>query len=121
MKCCDIHAGMLRTRVYIEKRARVDDGYGGVTETWAEDPAGGVLAAVQNLTGTERWEASRIHPGNLIRLTVRFRGDEAGAPYWQSGLHRVLIRNREYGILAIQDVEMLKRWIKMDVFEGKPT
>jgi SPP1 family predicted phage head-tail adaptor len=121
MKCCDINAGMLRTRVFIEKKTRVDDGMGGATETWAENPKGGVWAAVQNLAGTERWEASRMHPGNLIRLTLRFRGDSAGAPYWTSVDHRVKIRGRIYGILAIMDVEMMQQWLKMDLFESQPS
>lgn len=119
MKCCDIHSGMLNVRVFIEKKTRTDDAMGGVTEVWAEDPKGGVMAAIQNLSGTESFDAMRVSPGNLQRLTVRFRGDVNGAPYWLAGEHRIKIRGREHGILAIQDVEGRQQWLKIDTLEGR--
>jgi len=121
MKCCEIHTGMLNVLASIEKKARTGDGIGGFTEDWAENPKGGVWVGVQNLSGTERWEAMRIHPGNLIRIVMRFRGDSLGAPFWTSADHRVKIRGRIYGILAIMDVEMQQQWLKMDLFESKPS
>ncbi len=121
MRCCDIHSGLLNVQAFIEKKARTTDDMGGVTETWAEDPKGGVWVGVQNLAGTERWEAMRMHPGNLIRITLRFLGDSLGAPYWTSVKHRVVIRGRIYGILSIMDVEMQQQWLKMDLFESKPS
>ena len=120
-KCCDIHSGMLNVLASIEKKTRTKDDMGGVTEVWNEDPKGGVWIRVQNLAGTERWEAMRMHPGNLIRITLRFLGDSLGAPFWNSTNHRVVIRGRIYGILAIMDVEMQMQWLKMDLFESKPS
>jgi len=119
--CCDVTAGDLRHLVTIEKRTRVADGQGGFTETWAADPAGGVYCAMQFLTGTERWEHMRNKPGNLMRLTMRFKGDANGAPYWQPGTHRVKFRERLYDILAISDPDWDSRWVKMDVFESGPS
>lgn len=121
MKCCDIQAGDLNVPISIEKKTRTSDAMGGATETWAEDPQGTIWAKVQMLTGTERWEAMRVHPGNLLRITLRFRGDSNGAPYWSSTQHRVKIRGRTYGIMAIVDIEMAQRWISMDIFETKPS
>jgi len=121
MKCCDINSDTLNVKVFIEKKTRVSDDRGGATEIWKEDPKGGVWAGVKNLAGTERWEAMRMHPGNLIRIVLRFRGDSLGAPFWTSADHRVKIRGRIYGILAIMDVEMRQQWLKMDLFESKPS
>ncbi len=121
MKCCDIHSGMLNVKVFIEKKARTPDDMGGSTEVWVENPKGGVWVAVQNLAGTERWEASRMHPGNLIRIILRFRGDSLGAPFWSAIDNRVKIRGRIYGILAVMDVEAQMQWLKMDLFESKPS
>ena len=121
MNCCDITAGMLNVLASIEKKARTPDGSGGFIEEWTENPKGGIWVGVQNLSGTERWEAMRIHPGNLIRIVTRFLGDSFGAPFWTSADHRVIIRGRIYGILAIQDVEMQQQWLKMDLFESKPS
>jgi len=99
----------------------VSDGQGGYVETWTADPPAGVRVAMQFLTGTERWESMRNMPGNLIRLTMRFKGNSQGAPYWQTGLHRVLFRGRYYDILAISDLEWDQRWLKMDIFESSPS
>ncbi len=121
MKCCNINADMLNVLVSIEKKTRTPDGSGGFVETWAENPKGGVWAGVQNLSGTERWEAMRIQPGNLIRIVTWFVGDSLGAPFWTSADHRVKIRGRIWGILAIMDVEMQQEWLKFDLFESKPS
>ena len=120
-ECCVITAGELRHRVYLEKRVRVADGQGGYTETWVADPIGGVLAKMQFLTGTERWEDYRNKPGNLIRLTMRFKGDADDNPYWQAGKHRAKFRNRYFDILAISDVNWEGKAIKMDLFESGPS
>lgn len=120
-KCCDITAGQLRHLVTIEKRVRTADGQGGYTETWTADPVGGVRVGMQFLTGTERWEAHRNHPGNLIRLTMRFKADVNGTPYWQPGTHRVIFRTHIYDITAVSDIEWMQKWIKMDIFESSPS
>ena len=121
MKCCDINPALFNVKAIIEQKTRTVDEMGGSTETWAEDPVGGVWCMAQNLSGTERWEAQRMIPGNLFRITLWFRGDSEGAPYWLAATHRVKIRGRTYGILAIQDVEMQQQYLKMDLFEGKPS
>lgn len=118
MKCDDIKSGQLNVPITIERVTRVSDGFGGATESW-EDIAK-TFASVRNLSGTERWEASRIQPGNLLTAIIRFRGDSQGAPYY-SAADRVLIRGRYYGILSVVDIEMARKWIQLYLFEGKPS
>lgn len=120
-ECCDTVAGDLRHVVIIERRVRVSDGQGGFTETWVADPAGGVRCKMQFLTGTERWETYRNMNGNLIRLTMRFRDNGDGAPYWEAARDRVTFRGRTYDILAVSDPDWRRQWIKMDIFEGGPS
>lgn len=118
--CCTITQADLRVRVFPFRRVRTADGYGGWEETWVGDPAGGILAKIQNLTGTERWEAQRTESTNLLNAFVRFRGDENGAPYWHASETILRIRGREYNVLAVTDMEMKKRWLKMLIQEGDP-
>ena len=120
MKCCDITAGQLRTLITIERQTRTSDGVGGVTTAWAEDPAGGVYAKVETLSGTERWESQRMQPGTFTRAIIRFRGDANGAPYYVP-TDRVFIRGLEYGILAVWDIEMRQRWLQLELMLGKPS
>jgi len=121
MRCCDIDPGQFTVKATVEKKVRTSDGMGGFTEVWSADPAGGIWCSLQNLSGSERWEAMRMIPGNLYRITTWFKGDEYGAPYWSAATHRVVIRNRIHGILAVQDVEGAMQYLKMDLFEGKPS
>lgn len=120
-KCCDITTDMLKHRIYFEKKTRTADGIGGVTLDWTEDPKGGVYARLQNLTGSERWEAMRTMSGNLIRATVRFVGNAKGAPYWKAGTHRLRIRGRYYNIIAMQDKDFESEWLVVDAVEGEPS
>lgn len=121
VRCCENTAGQLKHRVFLEKRTRTPDGAGGSITTWAADPASGVRCKMQFLTGTERWEHMRNKPGNLIRLTMRFKDDGEGNAYWQPGTHRVRYQGRYFDILAVSTVDWEKRWIKMDIFEGAPS
>ena len=111
---------MLRTLITIERLTSTADGMGGFTEVWTADPTAGVYAFVKFMSGTERWEADRVHPGNLVRAIIRFRGDANGAPYYTSG-DRVMIRGREYGITAVSDIEFVQKWIQIEMFEGQPS
>ena len=114
---CDISIGDLKHLVTIERRTRTSDGMGGYTESWEADPADGIYCKMQFLTGTERWEYYRNVPGNLIRLTTRFKDDGNGAPYWTTA-DRVKYRGRTYDILAISDVDWDRMWIKIDCYES---
>lgn len=120
MKCCDISAGDLRTIITIERVTESADGQGGFTQSWAEDPAGGVYAKVTGLGGGERWQAMRVSPANRAKAVIRFRDDGSGAPYYSAG-DRVKVSGRIYGVEYVQDVEFRRQWIEMGLVEGEPT
>lgn len=120
MKCCDVKAGDFRSKITIERLTRTADEYGGAVESWVADPANGLWAKMEYLTGTERWEAQRIHPGNLLRITIRWRDNGAGLPYYDTS-DRIRYRGREFAILSVHDVEFRQRYIQLDVMEGRAT
>lgn len=118
VKCCDMTPASLKTLITIERQTRTADGQGGWTEVWAADPVGGVYARVQNMSGTKRYEADRTESTNLVNFFVRFKGDANGAPYWQATKTRVICRGRYYNVLAVVDLELQKKWIRIFTQEG---
>jgi len=118
MSKCDISAGMLRSKVTIERNTTASDGEGGFTDAWAADPAGGVFAMVRAAGGAERWQADRVTPTNRYRFTIRFRGDANGAPYY-SARDRIIHNGREYGVESVVDVDDERRYLELSATENK--
>lgn len=118
--CAKYHAGMLTQKVTIERVTRTRDAAGGWTESWAADPLDGMYAHLEYLTGTERWEAQRVHPGNLMRAVIHYRGTADGLPYY-SASDRLIWRTREFAILAVHDLEFKQMWLQLDLLEGRAT
>ncbi len=118
MKCCDISAGKLRSKVTIQRKANTPDGAGGWHETWATE--GQPFAMWKALSGGEKWQAMRVSPQNRVRLIIRFKGDAEGAPYY-SGADRVKYKGRTYSIESVIDVEDRKKWLELMIVEGKKT
>lgn len=114
--CSKYKAGDLRARIVIERKTNTADDYGGYTEGWAEDPAGGVWAAWKALSGREGYTGQREAPFVTVRAAIRFRGDANGAPYY-TPKDRVTYRGREYGIKAVRDPDDRQRWLELDLVE----
>lgn len=111
MKCCDIHAGMLRTPVRFERLVRVSDGAGGAGEEWQALPGAPTRAHVKAMSGGERWASARVEATANLRVTVRYFAGltEADA---------VVIDGRRCNIRFIDDVEQRRRWLVLDVQRG---
>ena len=120
MLCCKYNASSFSNLIVIKRVTRVADGQGGWTSTWAADPAGGVYAHLEYLTGTERWEANRMQGGDLVRGIIRFRGDGNGAPYYTVA-DKAILRGMEFAILSVQDIEFQQRFLQLEMMLGKPT
>ena len=125
MKCCDINAGQLTALITIERKTRVSDGMGGSDSTWASDPAGGVWAKWKVTEGARLFTAEGPVGGGLgvenrITVTMHFRGDVYGAPYY-SAKDRVVYRNRTYSITSVVDAEDRQEWLVMALLEGSPS
>lgn len=111
MKCCDIHAGMLREPVEFQRAAKVSDGAGGYTKTWAAISGAPTKAMVKAISGSERFASDRVEATTRWRATVR---------YWD-GLKesdKVVIRSRSYNIRFINNVELADKWLTIDLDGG---
>lgn len=112
-----MNAGMLRSKIVIERITETSDGSGGFTEAWMPDPAGGVWAHSKAMSGTERMFAMRETPLNTFRFVIRYRDNGEGAPYYSSK-DRIFWKNRYYAIKSVVDVEDQQRWIQIIAVEG---
>lgn len=119
MRCNQLNIGDFDRLIKIQRAVTTPDGIGGNTSVWTSDPPAGVWAKLKNLTGTERWEAGRIMPGNLVRVIIRWRDDGSGNPYYLAS-DRIIHQGRTYTILGVFDLEFQREYIQIDMQEGKP-
>jgi SPP1 family predicted phage head-tail adaptor len=111
LKCCDMHAGMLRELVTFQRRSLASDGAGGQTETWATISGAPTRAFVKPVGGSERFASDRTEATVRLRLVTRYN----------SGLRegdRVKIRGRVHNIRFLDNVEFQDRWLQIDVDGG---
>ena len=123
--CCKYTAGMLRSRIVIERKVQTPDGMGGFTETWEEQPAGGVYAFWEAVIDAfaflaEKKVASSLTTMPRFKAVIRFRGDSEGAPFYSAG-DRVTYRGRFYGIESVVDPDDRQEWLEFALVEGQPS
>lgn len=116
--CGKYSAGVLQSKITIERKTRAADGMGGFTETWAS--VGTPWAMWRALSGSELWAAQRINPIVRIKAVIRFKGDAYGAPYY-SAADRVTYRNREYAVVAVMDPDDRQEWLELMLAESAPS
>lgn len=116
-KCSDLSSSKLRRRITIQRRARTADGEGGFTEVWTDYQE---FAYIRHLFGFEQFEAQRVASEVRFKAFIHFRGDDEGAPFYNSG-DRVLYRGREYSIEYVADVEDRQMYLELFLVEGRPT
>jgi len=111
VKCCDMHAGMLKEPVVFQRRTLTSDGAGGQTETWAAIVGAPTRASVKPVGGSERFASDRTEAIVRLRLVVRYtdairEGD------------RVKIRDRVHNIRFLDNVEFRDKWLQIDIDGG---
>lgn len=114
MKCCDITPGMLREPVTFQRKARVSNGSGGFTETWATLSGAPTMGHVKAMSGSERFASDRVEATSRFRLTVRYFSDVTEED-------RVVIRNRYHNIRFLNNLELRDRWLVIDIDGGTAT
>lgn len=97
-------AGRMRKRVTIQRLERTDDGYGGIVETWVDVAT--VWAAVEPLTGRERYEAQQVQSDLSHKVTMRYR------PGIMPQM-RLVLKDRPLDIVAVINVEERNRWLEL--------
>ena len=111
MKCCDMHAGMLREPVTFQRRTLTADGAGGQTEAWAAISGAPTRAHVRPVGGSERYASDRTEAIVRLRLVTRYN----------AGLRegdRVKIRDRVHNIRFLDNIEFADKWLQIDVDGG---
>jgi SPP1 family predicted phage head-tail adaptor len=111
MKCCQIHAGMLRTPVQFQRAARTSDGAGGATQSWAALAGSPTRAHIKSMSGSERFASARVEAQATHRITVRYFAGltEADA---------VVFGGKRANIRFINNLEQRNRWLVLDVQTG---
>ena len=112
MKCCDLHAGKLRTRIAIRRPVRTPDGAGGVSRSWSTIAS--PRAYVKPISGGERFQAMAISATVTHRIFIRYRTDILPSD-------RIEIGSRLFQIRAVLDIEERKRWLEIFAEEGAQT
>ena len=111
MKCCDMHAGKLRTPVVFERGVKTSDGAGGHTIVWDALADSAQWAFVKALSGSERHASERVEAMTKWRIVVRYF----------SGLKesdRVVMRGENFNIRFIDNVELRDQWLRIDLAGG---
>ena len=114
MKCCDIHAGMLRTPCQFQRKDKVSDGSGGWSEDWATLSGAATRCHFKALSGGERFQAQRAEATTRNRIVCRYFAGLTEAD-------RVVIGGRRYDITFINNIELRNRWFEIDLSGGVAT
>lgn len=114
MKCCDLHAGLLREPVTFQRATRTSDGAGGQTQVWATVSGSPTRAYVTPVGGREWYAHDRVESLPRLRVVTRYSGSI------QEG-DRVLIRSKAHDIVRIDNVEFRNKWLEVTVDGGIAT
>lgn len=103
-----MNAGAYREPVMIEKSGYTEDGIGNQVAAWVEYYKG--YAYMNNLSGSEYWEAAQTQSQNTVMFVMRYHpllGSMSTKGY------RVMHRGREYNINSIDNVQYKNETIKI--------
>ena len=115
--CDKIKGSDLKEKVRIRQRTTTAGTYGTHTETTTDHVE---WAKVRPFGGRERFDQMRMRPGEGFRITIRFRGDTNGNPFYTID-DRVILRTQELAIESVVDIEDAHRWIELVCVANKAT
>ncbi len=95
--------GALRHRLQLETENRVDDGGGGVTQTWS--PVATVWASIKPRSGQEVFAADRLSGRLTHEIRIRYRTGVTPVMRFRQG-------SRIFQILAVIDMDERRRWLR---------
>ena len=109
MKCCDMYAGKLRSRIIIERETHTPNDSGGQNITWSTYKK--VKALVKPKSGTERVRGMQLESPLTHTITIRYTKDILPTD-------RINFNGRYMQIRAVVDIEERNRWIELSCQEG---
>lgn len=112
MKCCELFAGKLRTKITIERETSTPDSQGGQSLAWSTHAT--IKAYLKPMSGGERLQAMRLEANQTHRIYIRYRDDLLTTD-------RIVIGNRKFQIRALINIEERNKWIEIYADEGETT
>ena len=109
MKCCDVHAGLLRKRVSLQELVKLPDGGGGFSTEWVEFAR--AWAYIKPLSGTESLVGMQLEDSISHDIMMRYRSALRAK-------HRVVYDGREFNIISVINVEERDKWSQLRCQEG---
>lgn len=103
-----MNAGAYRELVTIEKNGYTEDEIGNQIPAWAEYYKG--YAYMNNLSGSEYWEAAQTQAQNTVLFILRYHPLLAAM---DTRGYRLVHRGREYNITSIDNVQYKNETIKI--------
>lgn len=103
-----MNAGAYREPVVIEKAGYREDDIGNQIVSWAEYYRG--YAYMNNLSGTEYWEAAQTQAQNTVMFILRY---QPLLGIMNTKEYRLLHRGREYNITSIDNVQYKNEMVKI--------
>ena len=112
MRCCDYTSGMLREPITVERQQTTDIGGGATEISWLTRVS--TRAHVKQLSGNERLYAQRLDATTRNRIVIRYNANIVESD-------RVVMRNRNYNIKFINNIEFRDKWLEIDLDGGQAT
>lgn len=112
MKCCDLHAGLLRSPFTIKRKTRNSDGAGGYESTGFDVVLNG-YGMLKNISGAERFYSQRLDATVTAKLHMRY----------VSGLLEsdiIEVDSKDYNVRFIDNVEYQNAWLEITLEGGVP-
>ena len=107
-----MNAGAYREPVTIEKSGYVEDGIGNQVPVWVEYYRG--YAYMNNLSGTEYWEAAQTQAENTVMFLLRYHPLLSAM---NTREYRLLHRGKAYNITSIDNVQYKNETMKIRATE----
>ena len=100
--------GDLRHKISLERRSLINDGAGGLSETWISYAS--VWAEVESTQDTERFQSEQTQFKQGFSIRLRYRDDILAED-------RVVFDGLELNISSVADPTGLKRWTMLSCRE----
>jgi len=109
MKCCDLHAGMLKHSVTIKSKGLTADGIGGGAVTWSTVAT--CRANVSPISAGEAYRFGQLNATVTHKVLIRYRTGITAAM-------SVVFGSRYFQIRGIKNIEESSRWLELACEEG---
>lgn len=111
MKCCEIHAGMLRHKIRLQREKLTPDGGGGWQKEWEEYAS--VFAYIKPVSGSEALYGMQLQDTITHDIYIRYRTVVAKDV--------VVYNTRRFNIVSVINVDEKNVWLRLRCEEGVAT